>query len=76
MPVIILIVLASSPKGKHMGIVRHKEEKNLRAHIKPPTRVLLTDRNLQEMSEGRVEVSPRSRLKELEGLSLERRSTG
>ena len=38
--------------------------------------MLLTDRNLQEMREGRVEVDPRRKLKELEGLSLERRSPG
>lgn len=44
MPVIKLIVLASLPKGKHMGIVRHKVEKDLQAHIKPPTRALLTEK--------------------------------
>lgn len=76
MPVIKLIVLASLPKGKHMGIVRHKVEKDLQAHIKPPTRALLTERNLREMREGRVEVDSRSSLKEPEGLSLERRSPG
>lgn len=76
MPVIKLLLLVSSPKGKHMGIVRHKVEKNLWTHKKPPTRVLLTDRNLQEMREGRVEVDPRRKLKEPEGLSLERRSPG
>ena len=27
-----------------MGIVRHKVEKDLQAHIKPPTRALLTEK--------------------------------
>ena len=35
MPVIKLIVLVSSPKGKHMGMVIHKVKKIYR-HIKKP----------------------------------------